>query len=153
MPSVVMDTSVALPATLSPRGMTRKVWLLLAVGALAYRAEHLRLELDALKPRLSVRVAVRSGVELLEDLAAAAEQRLAAVHEHLPDDAPHDWLSLGSAVLFDEYERKVREVGARLNPRVSPEMRPCSVASRSDLRRWPGTLRSGDGADSDPRSG
>jgi predicted nucleic acid-binding protein len=49
MPSVVMDTSVALPATLSPSGMTRKFWLLLAVGALAYRAEHLRLELDALK--------------------------------------------------------------------------------------------------------
>ena len=46
------------------------------------------------------------------------------MHEHLPDDVPRDWVSLGSAVLFDEYERKVREVGGKLNPRVSPAMAP-----------------------------
>jgi predicted nucleic acid-binding protein len=125
MPSVVMDTSVALPATLSPRGMTRKFWLLLAVGALAYRAEHLRLELDALNAEAEREGGGEiRGAELLEGLARAAEQRLAAVHEHLPADVPQDWVSLGSAVLFDEYERKVREVGAKLNPRVSPEMAP-----------------------------
>jgi predicted nucleic acid-binding protein len=125
VPSVVIDTSVALPATLSPRGMTRKLWLLLAVGALAYRAEHLRLELDALnhEPTREDGGEVH-GAELLEGLAAAAEQRLAVVREHLPDDAPQDWVSLGSAVLFDEYERKVREVGSKLNPSVSPEMAP-----------------------------
>jgi hypothetical protein len=97
----------------------------LAIGALAYRAEHLRLELDALKaePEREGGGEIH-GVDLLERLAAAAEQRLAAVREHLPDDAPQDWVSLGSAVLFDEYERKVRDVGAKLNPRVSPEMAP-----------------------------
>jgi predicted nucleic acid-binding protein len=125
MPSVVVDTSVALPATLSPRGMTRKLWLLLAIGALAYRAEHLRHELDALNAEAEREDGGEiHGAELLQGLAAAAEQRLAAVREHLPDDAPQDWVSLGSAVLFDEYERKVREVGAKLNPRVSPEMAP-----------------------------
>jgi hypothetical protein len=97
----------------------------LAIGALAYRAEHVRLELDALKAEAEREGGGEiHGVDLLERLAAAAEQRLAAVREHLPDDAPQDWVSLGSAVLFDEYERKVREVGAKLNPRVSPEMAP-----------------------------
>ena len=120
-----MDTSVALPATLSPRGMTRKFWLLLAVGALAYRAEHLRLELHALNEEAKREGGGEiRGAELLEGLARAAEQRLTALHDHLPEDFPGDWVSLGSAVLFDEYERKVREVGAKLNPRVSPEMAP-----------------------------
>ena len=62
MPSVLMDTSVALPASLSPGGITRKFWLLLAVGALAYRADHLRLELDA---ALSLLAELRIGELLL----------------------------------------------------------------------------------------
>jgi hypothetical protein len=35
----VVDTSVSLPATLSPRGMARKFWVLLALGALDYQVE------------------------------------------------------------------------------------------------------------------
>lgn len=125
MPSVVMDTSVALPATLSPRGMTRKFWLLLATGALAYRAEHLRLELEALDAEAARAGGGEThGAELLEGLATTADERLAALREQLPDEAPQDWTALGSAVRFDEYERKVVEVGARLNPSVSPEQAP-----------------------------
>jgi predicted nucleic acid-binding protein len=125
MPSVVTDTSVGLPATLSPRGVTRRFWLLLAVGALAHRAENLRLELDALNATVAREGGgeVR-GAEVIERLATAAEQRLAIISQRLPSDAPLDWTSLGSAVLFDEYERKVREIGAKLNPRVSPELAP-----------------------------
>jgi hypothetical protein len=45
MPLVVVDTSVSLPATLSePGGLARKFMVLLAFGALKYRAEHLQLE-------------------------------------------------------------------------------------------------------------
>lgn len=48
MPSVVVDTSVSLPATLSPGGARRKLWVVLAFGALTHEVEHGRLELDAL---------------------------------------------------------------------------------------------------------
>jgi hypothetical protein len=128
MPSVVMDTSVALPATLSPRGMTRKFWLLLEVGALAYRAEHLRLELDALKAEAEREGGGEiHGAELLDALGTAAERRLATVRERLPYDAPQDWVALGSSVLFDEYHRKVREVGPMLN--------------RRQIKGWPAAWR------------
>ena len=53
MPYVVMDTSISLPATLSAAGMARKLWLLLALGALTYQIEHHRLALEALA-RLAV---------------------------------------------------------------------------------------------------
>ena len=106
-------------------------------------------------PKLSVRAAARSAApRAFESLAGVAEQRLAAMHENLPDDAPQDWVSLGSAVLFDEYERKVREVGAKLNPSVSPEIAPV-------LRRQfeaicvsgPAPFDPASRAGSDPRSG
>ena len=48
MPLVVVDTSVSLPATLSPQGMMRRFWVVLALGALTYEVEHGRLELDEL---------------------------------------------------------------------------------------------------------
>lgn len=48
MPLVVLDTSDALPATLSPRSHPRKLLVLLAYGTLTYRAEHLGLDLYGL---------------------------------------------------------------------------------------------------------
>jgi predicted nucleic acid-binding protein len=125
MPSVVIDTSVALPATLSPHGMTRKFWLLLAIGALTHRAEHLRLERDALQAEAEHTGGGEThGADLLERLAVAADQRLVAMRERLPTEMPQDWVALGSAVLFDEYERKVADIGPRLNPTVTPEQAP-----------------------------
>jgi hypothetical protein len=51
MPFVVVDTSVSLPATLSPGGMMRRFWVVLALGALTYEIEHRQLELDELSQR------------------------------------------------------------------------------------------------------
>jgi predicted nucleic acid-binding protein len=48
MPFVVVDTSVSLPATVSPGGLTRKFFVLLAYGAVSYEVEHGQLELDEL---------------------------------------------------------------------------------------------------------
>lgn len=42
MPLVTVDTSVALPAMLSPTSHPRKLFVVLAYGAVGYRAEHLR---------------------------------------------------------------------------------------------------------------
>lgn len=49
MPRVVVDTSVSLPATLSPTGMARKLWVLFAFGALNHQIEQHRIELDLLR--------------------------------------------------------------------------------------------------------
>jgi hypothetical protein len=50
--------------------------------------------------------------------AEVADQHRAILRDLLPEDAPGHWVALGSAVLFEEYERKVREIGTRLNPNV-----------------------------------
>jgi predicted nucleic acid-binding protein len=44
VPFVVVDTSVSLPATLSPQGMMRRFWVVLALGALTHEVEHGQLE-------------------------------------------------------------------------------------------------------------
>jgi predicted nucleic acid-binding protein len=90
MPHVLIDTSVLLPATLSPGGMARKLWLLLAFGALELQ------------------------VERTESLGHKT------LRELLPENAPTDWVALGARALFDEYERKVRARGHRLSPSVRP---------------------------------
>jgi hypothetical protein len=79
MPFVV-DTSVPLPATLSPGGGM--------VGGLK---------------------TVRARVE-------EARNRRAALVGLLPDGTPDDWVAIGSLPLFDEYERKLREIGQKLDP-------------------------------------
>jgi hypothetical protein len=49
MRPVVLDTSVVLPAVLSPRGYRRRFLIVLALGALAARREHLRQDADMLR--------------------------------------------------------------------------------------------------------
>jgi predicted nucleic acid-binding protein len=51
-----------------------------------------------------------------------AEDRRAALEE-LPYGVPDDWVAVGSPALFDEYERKLREVG----PKLSPALRDTDV--------------------------
>lgn len=114
MPLVVVDTSVALPATLSPRGLARKFWVLLALGALTHREEHLRLELEALEREAVETGGTIGGRTAIETLIERAGERRAALAELLPHDAPSDWTAAGGAYLFDEYERKVRVVSAKL---------------------------------------
>ncbi len=38
--------------------------------------------------------------------------------ERLPYGTPDDWVAVGSRPLFDEYERKVREIGTRFDPQL-----------------------------------
>jgi predicted nucleic acid-binding protein len=117
---LTIDTSVALPALLSPQGHPRKLWLLLAYGAVAYRTEHLRLELDAL-----AELAATEGGEVhataLEDQLHVAEGQAAVLEDLLPPDAPRHYVAAGFAALFNEYERKLREAGPRLDPQLRGE--------------------------------
>jgi predicted nucleic acid-binding protein len=118
MPRVVVDTSVSLPATLSPTGMARKLWVLLAYGALNLQIEQHRTALELLRVEAETIGAQPKGLRQAAGDAELAERRRAILRELLPDDAPEHWVVLGSTVLFEEYERKVREIGARLNPNV-----------------------------------
>ncbi len=113
-----MDTSVSLPATLSPGGMARKFWVLLAYGALTYQIEHHRLALEELQAESMVMGALPDALDSIEAEAHAAEQRHVAVRDLLPHDTPEHWVAVGGEVIFNEYERKVREIGRRLNPNV-----------------------------------
>lgn len=118
MPHVVVDTSVSLPATLSPTGMARKLWVLLALGALTEQIEHHQLLLDKLRHESEITGAKIGALQVITAEAHAAEQRRTTLRDLLPHDAPEQWVALGGAAIFDEYERKVREIGRRLNPRV-----------------------------------
>lgn len=116
MPFVVVDTSVSLPATLSPGGMMRRFWIVLAFGALTYEIEHRQLELDELSQRAEHEGSVVGGLKVVRNRVEEARNRRAALVELLPDGTPDDWVAIGSAALFDEYERKLREIGQKLDP-------------------------------------
>lgn len=114
MPHVVLDTSVSLPATLSSTGLARKFWLLLAYGALHHQLEQRHAKIDALRSEAQSTGAtvggIGEGVANPEDF----EQRLAILRDLLPSDAPAHWLAVGSAPLFDEYERGIYALSIRL---------------------------------------
>jgi len=116
VPFVVVDTSVSLPATLSPGGMMRRFWIVLALGALTYEIEHRQLELDELSQRAEREGGVVGGLKEVRNRVEEARNRRAALVELLPDGTPNDWVAIGSAPLFDEYERKLREIGQKLDP-------------------------------------
>lgn len=121
MPLVVVDTSVALPAALSPRSHPRKLLVMLAYAATAYRAEHLRLEVDALRALAEAEGGEIGGVDALQSMVDTAERRRAGLAELMPADAPDDWVAVGFGALFDEFGRKLRETGHRLDPAIRPE--------------------------------
>jgi predicted nucleic acid-binding protein len=121
MPNVVVDTSVSLPATLNPGGARRKLWVVLAFGALTYEVEHGRLELDALGAQVDQEGGVVGGIENSLDRLERAGERRAALAERLPYGTPDDWVAIGSRPLFAEYERKLREIGTRLDPHLREE--------------------------------
>jgi hypothetical protein len=98
--------------------MPRKFWLLLAFGGLVYETEHRRLDLDALKAEAEEAGGKLGGIGAAEALIEHAEERVALLAEHLPYGAPQDWVAVGSTPLFDEYERKVREIGRRFDPAI-----------------------------------
>jgi hypothetical protein len=121
MPFVVVDTSVSLPATLSPGGLTRKFLVLLAYGAVSYEVEHGQLELDELAKQAEAAGGQVMGLDRAKDQRALAADRRAALEELLPRGTPDDWVAVGSAPLFDEYERKLREIGTKIDPNLRDE--------------------------------
>jgi len=121
MPFVLVDTSVALPATLSSRGFRRKFFVILAFGAITYEVGHRRLELDELAKEAAAEGATVHGLDQAMQRITLAEDRRAALEELLPYGTPDDWVAVGSAPLFDEYERKLGEIGQVLDPRLQPE--------------------------------
>ncbi len=87
--------------------MARKLWVVLAFGALTYEAEHRRLDLHALREESEAAGGALGGLQAAEALIAHAEERRRLLAERLPFDTPQDWVAVGSRPLFDEYERKV----------------------------------------------
>ena len=130
--------------------MSRKFWVLLAFGGLSYEAEHRRLDLEALKLEAETAGGALGGMGEAERLIAHAEERRGLLSEHLPYGAPDDWVAVGSRPLFDEYERKVREIGRRFDPTLDENdarllrrqmeaicVAAASVPARSDSRLHP----------------
>jgi hypothetical protein len=137
---VVVDTSVSLPATLSSGGMMRRFWVVLAFGALTYEVEHRQLELDELSQRAEREGGAVGGLKEVRDRVEVARNRRAALVELLPDGTPDDWVAIGSVPLFDKYERKLREIGQKLDPALRDRtFLPFAASSR---RSAPSALRS-----------
>lgn len=82
---------------------------------LTYEVEHARLELDALTAEADAAGARVGGREQAERRAARATDRRAALAELLPHGTPDNWVAVGSAPLFYEYERKLRDVGRKID--------------------------------------
>jgi hypothetical protein len=121
VPLVTIDTSVALPAALAAGSHPRKLWVVLAYGALSYQAQHLQLDRQLLADTAAHEGGeVRAG-PVFEELVEIAESRRAALSELLPYATPDDYVAVGFMALFDEFERKVRDVGRKLDPAVQPD--------------------------------
>lgn len=121
MPFVVVDTSISLPATLSPGGLMRRFWVVLALGALTYEVEHRQLELNELSRQAEFGGGAVRGLEKARTRVKGASARRAALLDLLPYGTPDNWVAIGSAPLFDEYERKLREIGRKLDPALRDE--------------------------------
>lgn len=72
-------------------------------------------------PRRRLPVGASAGSSKREDRVAHAVDRRAAFAEVLPHGTPDDWVAVGSAPLFDEYERKLGEVGPKIDPDFSDD--------------------------------
>ncbi|MGH2879966.1 MAG: PIN domain-containing protein [Solirubrobacteraceae bacterium] len=119
MRPVVLDTSVVLPAVLSPRGYRRRFWVLLALGALAARRDLARSEADALRKHASLPGSEIHGPSA-ESLVGDADARYKRLRGLMPPACPEDWRLVGSPPLLGEYERKLRETGPKLDPALRP---------------------------------
>lgn len=124
MPLITLDTSVALPAMLSPSGVPRKLLVLLAFGAARHRAEHLRLERDLLIDLAARQGGQVHGLDIFDAAIDEAERRRARLTELLPFSTPDTYVAAGFATLFDEHDAScarsatawIRPFGKRTQP-------------------------------------
>jgi predicted nucleic acid-binding protein len=121
VPLVTIDTSVALPAALAAGSHPRKLWVVLAYGALTYQAEHLRLDRELLAETAANEGGEVRAVSAFDELIESAERRRAVLAELLPYETSDDYVAVGFTALFDEFERKVRAIGRKLDPSLEPE--------------------------------
>jgi predicted nucleic acid-binding protein len=115
MRPVVFDTSVVLPALLSPHGYRRRFLIVLALGTLASRRELLHQEADMLRAE-AASTGGQLGGPALNTLAEQAETKYLRLREALPAGCPEHWRLIASRPLLAEYERKLREAGPKLDP-------------------------------------
>jgi predicted nucleic acid-binding protein len=121
MPLIVVDTSVALPAALKPQSVPRKLWVVLAYGSLTYQVDHLRLDREALQKLADEQGGEALGLATIDRMIESAATRRIALGELLPGGTPDDYVAVGFASLFKEFERKVREIGTRFDPQIHAE--------------------------------
>src|SRR5690348_5963002 len=122
MRPVVIDTSWLLPAFLSrgPRPWSRGLLILTALGGLTLRRHTIQAELQALNDE-GERYGAASNYEHYRGRLTAIEHRRDELRDRLGLRAPDDLCLVGSRLLFDEVERKVRDVGRKLDPRLSDD--------------------------------
>jgi PIN domain len=109
-----------LPAVLSPRGYRRRFWVLLAFGALATRRELARTEADALRKQAGLPGSESDGPSP-DKLVRDADARYERLRGSLPAGCPDHWRLVCSRPFLNEYERKLRETGPKLNPAQRPQ--------------------------------
>lgn len=118
MRPVVLDTSVVLPAVLSPKGYRRRFFVLLALGALAARRDLARSEADALRLVAGLPGSEGGGREI-DSLIRDADARYRQLSNLMPPNCPEHWRLIASPPVLAEYERKLREAGRKLNPSLN----------------------------------
>lgn len=108
MRHVVLDTSVVLPAVLSPRGYRRRFFVLLAFGALAARRDLARLEADALRVQADI-PGSDGGRRQIDSLVQDADARYQRLSKLMPPGCPDHWRLVASPPVLAEYERPARQ--------------------------------------------
>lgn len=110
---IASDTSLLLPGLLSAAGQRRGLLVVLAYGAACCYARFGEDEAASLE-----QLAARGGSEPrgppISGLIARAGEQKARFEELLPAMTPNDLVLVGGAYLFDEFEKKLRERGARI---------------------------------------
>jgi predicted nucleic acid-binding protein len=122
MRPIVIDTSWLLPAFLSrrERPRSRSLLILTALGGLTMRRHTIEAELQALHDE-GERLGVATYYDPYRGRLSAIERRRDEMRDRLGLRAPDDLCLVGSRLLFDEVERKVREVGHRFDPHLSDD--------------------------------
>src|SRR5206468_332000 len=99
---------------------SRGLLILTALGGLTLRRHTIEEELRALREE-GERLGVHVHDAPYEGRLEAVERRREQMRDRLGMRAPDDLCLVGSRLLFDEVERKVREIGERFDPRLSDD--------------------------------